>query len=178
MLIKRLSSLFLFFVCIVCFLAGCTININLGSPAKDMASTTDNKIVSNHAGDSDQSKKTVYECRANICITKTSANTTISSSDLGISKSLIETFNVILQSHVIQNKIHEQYPNTEYTLILEPVEETSIFTIVATSENSDQLDAICNKAASLFCEKSAAITEGYSYKIVDYAKVAQLIEGN
>lgn len=143
-----------------------------------MASTTDNKIVSNHAGDSDQSKKTVYECRANICITKTSANTTVSSSDLRISKSLIETFNSILQSHVIQNKIHEQYPNTEYTLILEPTEETGIFTIVATSENSDQLDAICNKAASLFCEKIAGVTEGLSYKIVDHAKTAQLSEGN
>ena len=161
MLMKRLAALFLFIVYISCLLAGCTININVGNPSEDTAN------------------KTVYECRASIYIANTTAaDAAISSSDLKVEKSLVETYSVILQSNMIQGQIREEYSGVEYTLTLESINETEIFTLIATGENPEYLDEICNMAVSLLCEQIPKIIEGTSCRRVDYAKTAQLVGTN
>lgn len=158
---KRLSSLFLFIFCFSFLLAGCTININMDDPPED---TTN---------------KAIYESRASIYIVNTiAADTGISSSDLQATKSLVETYSVILQSNMIQGQIREEFPDVEYTLSLEPINETEICTLIAAGDNPEYLDEICNMAASLLCEELPQIIAGSSCKVIDYAKPAQQVDTN
>lgn len=176
MIKNRLLPLFLLVVCIFGLLTGCTININLGDSSEDSANGTNNKTVFDYIFNNGS---TMYESRANIYITKTtSADTTISSSDLKVAKSLVETYAAILNTSKIQNKIKEEYPNIEYELTLEPINETEIFAVIATSEHPEKLEDICNLAASLLCEMVPQIIEGSSCKVIDYAKPAQLVGTN
>lgn len=175
---KRLSARFLLIVCISCLLAGCTININIGNPPKDATNEADSKTFLDNFVNSEK-QKILYESCASIYITTTTAtDATISSSDLKVAKSLVETYNTILQTNMIQSQIREQYPDIEYTLSLEPIEETEIFALIATGEEPEHLEEICNRAVSLLCEKIPQIVDGVSCKVVDYAKPAQLVGKN
>ncbi len=176
MLKNRILSLCLVVVCIFGLLTGCTININLGdSSEKDKNKTEDKTIFDDFFG-----RRKVYESRATIYTsnTVTAESTAISSSDLTASTSLAETYSVILNGSKIQNKIKENYPNVEYELILEPINETEVFVLIATSENAENLEDICNLAVSLFCEEVSLIVEGSSCKVIDNATPAQLVGTN
>ncbi len=171
----RIVALILLIVSAFLFATGCTININIDNPSND----TENEAISDH--DSDTSTNiSLYQSRATIYISnKGSAESLrISSSDLSVSKSLTETYAVILNTKKIKSKIQEEYPNVECELTLEPTNETALFDIIATSENSEKLEDICNLAASLFCEEVPLIIDGASSKIVDCAKSAQLVGTN
>ena len=176
-LMKRLAALFLFIVYISCLLAGCTININVGNPSEDTANKTDGKTDFDYIFNNES---TMYESRASIYISNTIATEVpaISSSDLAASASLAETYSVFLNSSKIQNKIKEEYPGVEYTLTLEPINETEICALIATGENPEYLDEICNMAVSLLCEQLPKIIQGSSCKVVNYAKPAQLVGTN
>lgn len=177
MLMERLAALFLFIVYISCLLAGCTININVGNPSEDTANKTDGKTDFDYIFNNES---TMYESRASIYISNTIATEVpaISSSDLKVEKSLVETYSVILQSNMIQGQIREEYSGVEYTLTLESINETEICTLIATGENPEYLDEICNMAVSLLCEQIPKIIQGSSCKVVNYAKPAQLVGTN
>ena len=176
MIKTRILSLCLVIVCILGLLTGCTLNINLGdSSEKDKNKTEEKTIFDDFLG-----SRKVYESRASIFIpnTATAESTAISSSDLIASSHLAETCKVILNTSKIQNKIKEEYPNIEYELTLEPINETEVFVLIATSENAENLEDICNLAVSLLCEEVSLIVEGSSCKVVDNATPAQLVGTN
>ncbi len=178
MFVKRLSALILLIVYFACFLAGCTININVGNPVEDATKETDNKTIFDHIFNS-RKEKTMYESRATILISnRATTDTAISSSDLVGHQRLVATYNNILQSRRIQDEIREEYPGVEYSLSLEAINETEIFALIATGENPEHLEGICNTAASVVCEKIPEIVVGSSCKVVDYAKPAQLAGTN
>lgn len=177
MLIKRQFTLFILVACIFCLLAGCTININVGDPSEDTVNETDDKTIFDYTFNNGS---TTYESRTTVYIADTTAatDTAISSSDLKVTKSLVETYSGILQSNKIQGKIREEYPGVEYTLSLQSMNETKIFTLIATSEDPEYLEEICNMAASLLCEELPQIIAGSSCKVVDPANPAQLVGTN
>ncbi len=171
----RLAALLLI-SCVVFLIAGCTININVGNPSEDAANETDGKTIFDYIFNSGS---TMYESRASIYLeTATAADAAISSSDLKVAKSLLETYSGILQSNVIQGQIREEFPGVEYTLSLEPRNDTAICALIATGESPEYLDEICNMAVSLLCEQIPQIVEGSSCKVIDYAKPARLVGTN
>lgn len=172
---KSLFIRFFLIVCVSVLFAGCTININVGNSSD----ASENGTTPDHGNDITASTST-YQSRATIYIsqTVTTDSTMISSDDLTGSSSLMETYKVILKSKRIQGKIQEDYPEIEYELTLEQINETEMFAITATSERPEKLEEICNMAVSLFSEEVSNIIEGVSCKVVDHAKPAQLVEKN
>ena len=179
MLKNRLLPLYLVIVCIFGLLTGCTININVENPAKDDAKNTDSKTIFDYIFNNGN-QTTLYESRATILIsnTATAESPAISSSDLSATTSLAKTYAAILNTSKIQNKIKEEYPNIEYELTLEPINETEICAVIATSEHPEKLEDICNLAVSLLCEEVSLIVEGSSCKVIDNATPAQLVGTN
>lgn len=176
MIKTRILPLCLVIVCIFGLLTGCTININLGdSFEKDKNKTEDKAII-----DDFFCRNKVYESRATILIsnTATAVSPAISSSDLSAAISLAKTYAAMLNTSTIQNKIKEKYPNVEYELTMEPINETEIFAVIVTSEHSEKLEDICNLAVSLLCEEVSLIVEGSSCKVIDNATPAQLVGTN
>lgn len=179
MIKTRILPLCLVVVCIFGLLTGCTININLGDSSEKDKNKTEDKttIIDDFFG-----RNKAYESRATIHIsisnTATAESPAISSSDLTASKSLAGTYSVILNTSTIQNKIKEEYPNIEYELTLEPINETEIYAVIATSEHPEKLEDICNLAVSLLCENVPLIVEGSSCKVIDYAKSTQKVGTN
>ena len=176
MIKTRILPLCLVIVCIFGLLTGCTININLGdSSEKDKNKTEDKTIIDDFFG-----RNKEYESRATILIsnTVTAESPAITSSDLAVSQRLTDTYAVFLNSQTIKSKIKEEYPNVEYELTLEPINETEIFAVIATSERPEKLEDICNLAVSLLCKEVSLIVEGSSCKVIDNATPAQLIGTN
>ena len=177
MIKTRILPLCLVIVCIFGLLTGCTTNINPGDSSEKDKNKTEDKttIIDDFFG-----RNKAYESRATILIsnTATAESPAIYSSDLTASQSLAETYAVILNSSTIQNKIKEEYPNIEYELTLEPINETEIFAVIATSEHPEKLEDICNLAVSLLCEEVSLIIPGSSCKVVDNATPAQLVGTN
>ena len=162
--LKRVLALFVFVACVFSFVTGCTININI-----DTSSVHKGDTASNMRG---------YQSRATILITSkvTAEAPSISSSDLIISESIVDTCETILQSDSIQNEIREEYPNVEYELTLEPIDETAVFVITAVGPEPKHLEEICNMAVSLLCEKLPTLLAGTSCKVIDYASSARLVK--
>lgn len=168
---KRLFTLFFLIACIFCMLAGCTININIGNSSDDIASKADDKTIFDYIFNGGNYKDPMYKSRAYIYIkTANDTDTAISSSDLSVTKVLLETCSSILQSNAIQDQIREEYPDIEYALSLESMGETESLAITATGENPEYLDEICNTAVSLLCEQIPQIVQGASCKVIDYAR--------
>lgn len=170
MLKNLLLLLFLLIICVFSLFVGCTININIGNSTEDSTKETNSKSIFDYIFNSAK-EPPMYESRASIYISyKTTTDTAISSSDLAVSLSLVDTYAKILQSDRVQDKIREEYPAVEYTLSLESLHETELFSIIATGEDPEYLDEICNTAVSMLCEQIPQIVEGSSCKVVDYAK--------
>ena len=157
-------------------LAGCTININIGNADENTVNETNGKTIFDYIFNGKE-ETTIYESRAVIYISHPHEDQTgiISSSDLATSIKLVETYNVILQSSSVQDKIRKEYSGAEYELSLEHIDETETFALIATSETPEYLEDICNMAASLLCEIIPQVMNVSSCKIVDYAKPAQLV---
>ena len=176
MIKTRILPLCLVIVCIFGLLTGCTTNINPGDSSEKDKNKTEDKttIIDDFFG-----RNKAYESRATILIsnTATAESPTIPSSDLTASQSLAKTYAAILNNSTIQNKIKEEYPNIEYELTLEPINETEIFAVIVTSEHPEKLEDICNLAVSLLCEKVSLII-GSSCKVIDNATPAQLVGTN
>ena len=177
MIKTRILPLCLVIVCIFGLLTGCTININLGDSSEKDKNKTEDKttFIDDFFG-----RNKAYESRATILIsnTATAKSPAISSSDLSATTSLAKTYAAILNNSKIHNKIKEEYPNIEYELTLEPINETEICAVIATSEHPEKLEDICNLAVSLLCEEVSLIVEGSSCKVIDNATPAQLVGTN
>ena len=189
MLKNRLLPLFTLVVCVFFLFAGCTININVGNPAQDAAKDTDGKTIFDYIFNNGN-QTTVYESRAIIYISYKTINTSYD-----LSGAFTETFAAILNSEEIQSKIQEEYPNLKYELTLElldtiqsniqeeypnliEVNVKEMFTIIATSENPEKLEDVCNFAASLFCEEIPHYIPNFFCRVVNYAKSTQEVGTN
>ena len=106
MIKTRILPLCLVIVCIFGLLTGCTININLGDSSEKDKTEDKTTIIDDFFG-----RNKAYESRATILIslisTVESSDLAISSSDLSASKSLTETYAVILNTNRIKSKIQE-----------------------------------------------------------------------
>jgi hypothetical protein len=157
-------------------LTGCTININIGNSDKDPKKDTDGKsILAEIFKKEDQTK--LYESRAIIYLTQQSCDYIYDYNSLAVASQLMKDCGVILQSEAIQKQIHEEYPDVEYTLSLEATDEIELCTVIATSEDPEYLEEICNMAIDLLGEKVADLM-GLSCNVVTYAGPAQEIETN
>ena len=175
---KRLISLFLLVFYTVFLLSGCAVHIHMDQPSENTQSG--NASIFDFIFNNSLFKTPMYKSRATILIsnTATAKSPAISSSDLSATTSLAKTYAAILNTSKIQNKIKEEYPNIEYELTLEPINETEICAVIATSEHPEKLEDICNLAVSLLCEEVSLIVEGSSCKVIDNATPAQLVGTN
>lgn len=165
---------FLLVICILFLAAGCTINISIGNHADDATNETAFNPSSETTANISR-----YQTKARIMIsTENKGNASISSSDLVVSQQLVDTYAAILQSDEIRNKIYKEYPDNEYTLALESLNQTEIFAIVVTSKNPENLKEVCDIAVTHFCEIVPQIMGNISCKVVNYAGLPQVVETN
>ena len=172
---KRTLPLFLIIVCIFHLLTGCTININIGNSDGDSKKETDGKsILEGIFKKEDQTK--LYESRATIYLTHYD-DYAVDYDSLSVASQLMKDCGVILQSEAIQKQIHEEYPDVEFTLSLETLDETNLCALIATSEDPEYLEEICNMAISLLGERVAQVMD-LSCNVFTYAGPAQEIKAN
>lgn len=99
----------------------------------------------------------------------------ISSGDINASKSLVETYIVILNTRETLNEVNG-YAGTNYgystlrdMIEAEAVNETEIFRVVVTSPNPDEAERIANAIVAVLPERISNIVEGSLAKVVDPA---------
>ena len=106
-----------------------------------------------------------YKSICNLLVSKGhSDQASISSSDL-----IIDLPQSVLQLDNIYAAIVDRYPNAQFTLTLEHVNGSPVFSLVAASESPEDLTEICNMAAALLCEEIESTMEQVSCKILDLA---------
>jgi len=118
-----------------------------------------------------EDQTTLYESRAIIYLPRPQSGI-IDYSKAALDSVFMRDCRTILQSEAIQKLIRKEYPDVEYTLSLETIDETEVCAVIATGENPEYLEEICNMATELFGEKIADLM-GCSYKVVEYAGPAQ-----
>ena len=103
----------------------------------------------------------------------------ISSSDLNASKSLVDTYMVILKSRTTLNEIARK-ANVPYTtaqlsqmIHSASVNNTEIFRITVTSPSALEAKNIANTIATVLPDKIGDIIDGCSARVVDYAVEAR-----
>ncbi len=101
----------------------------------------------------------------------------ISSSDITASKSLVESYIVILNTRETLNDVID-YAGVQYTyrevkdmISAESVRETEIFEVKVTGPNPEEAEAIASAIAYILPNRISDIIEGTSAKIVDSAVV-------
>ena len=101
----------------------------------------------------------------------------ISSTDITASKSLVDTYIVILQSRQMLNEIISDaaldltYDDLKEMITAESVSSTEVFNIVVTDTDPYRAEKIANTIAEDLPERISSIVEGSSARIVDYAVV-------
>ncbi len=124
----------------------------------------------------------LYKSRAllyvnNNAINLGSASFSISSGDISASKSLVDTYTVILKSRTTLSAVIKReglsYDYEELYNMIETssVNGTEIFEIVVTSKDPTEAKVIANAIAAVLPEKISSIVDGSSVKIVDCAVV-------
>lgn len=102
-------------------------------------------------------------------------NVHISSADINASKSLVETYIVILNTRETLAEVIEQAGVTVSSSTLrdmieaEPVNDTEIFRVVVTSDDPAEAECLANAIARVLPERIANIVEGSLAKVVDTA---------
>lgn len=104
----------------------------------------------------------------------------ISSSSLSTSKQLVQTYIKIISSDTVLNKVAEA-AEVDYTaneirgrLSASQVDETELFRVYISDANPEIAAKIANAIAEVIPTEIAAIVEGSSTKIIDYATVPQM----
>ncbi len=102
----------------------------------------------------------------------------ITTGDISASKSLVETYIVILNSRSCLNDVID-YADLDYTtdelkdkISAEAVNETEVFQVVITGPDPAEAEKIANAIAYILPNKISDIVEGTSAKVVDYAIIA------
>jgi len=101
----------------------------------------------------------------------------ISSADISASKSLVDSYLVILQSRGTLNDVID-YAGVDHTyseirkmISASDVNDTEIFEVVVTSPDPQEAEQIANAIAYILPKRISSIIEGSSAKVVDYAVV-------
>lgn len=103
------------------------------------------------------------------------AKLSISQGELTAAQSLIKTYAVILTSRTTLNDVIEQsgvsytYEELKDMISAQSVNSTEVFSITVTSPSPREAEMLANTIARILPEKIAAIVEGSSARIVDYA---------
>lgn len=99
----------------------------------------------------------------------------ISSGDLSASKTLVNTYIVILQSRSCLTDVID-YAELDYTpdqlrnmISSTAVGDTAVFEVTVTGTNAQETEVIANAIAHILPNKITSVVEGTSAKIVDYA---------
>lgn len=101
----------------------------------------------------------------------------ITSSDITASKSLVDSYIVILQTPETLNEViryagvNRTYKELLKMISAEDVNSTEIFRVVVTSEDPNEAEQIANAIAYILPKRIASIIEGSSAKVVDPAVV-------
>jgi len=102
-------------------------------------------------------------------------STSVSLSDLSASKTLVDTYIVILRTRLTLNEVIEQADlDYSYEELLDmiraaPVNSTEIFEITVTSPDPAEAERIANTIVRVLPEKISEIVEGSSVRTVDFA---------
>lgn len=102
---------------------------------------------------------------------------TISSSDLAVALKLVNTYVNIIESDTVLDKVISEAgmnltaQKVRGMLSAAPVDETEMFKVTIRSHNAQMSADLANAIARVAPDEIAAIIEGSSAKIIDYAKV-------
>lgn len=124
----------------------------------------------------------LYESTAQMYVNNSSVSfdasaLSISSTDISASKSLVETYIVILNSRQVLNDVINDaqldltYDELSEMIEAESVSSTEVFDVVVTDTDPYRAEKIANTIAGILPEKISDIVEGSSARIVDYAVV-------
>ncbi len=106
------------------------------------------------------------------------ATLSIDSSDITASKSLVNTYIVILNTRETLNDVIDyagvnlKYAEITDMLHAEAVDETEVFRVVVTAEDPEQANDIANAIAYILPKRISSIVEGTSAKVVESAVVS------
>ncbi len=114
-----------------------------------------------------------YVNNSDISLGETSLSLT--SSDISASKSLVNTYIVILKSRACLNDVID-YAELDYTygelgamISAASVSSTEVFKVIVTSPDAKEAEKIANAIAYILPKRISEIVDGTSAKIVDYA---------
>lgn len=105
----------------------------------------------------------------------TVGSTSVSLSDLSASKTLVDTYIVILKTRLTLNEVIEQaeldysYEDLRDMISASPVNSTEIFEITVTSPSPAEAEHVANTIVRVLPEKISEIMDGSSVRTVDYA---------
>lgn len=106
------------------------------------------------------------------------ATLSIDSNDITASKSLVNTYIVILNTRETLNDVidyagvNRRYSEMEDMLHAEAVDDTEVFRVVVTSEDPEEANVIANAIAYILPKRISSVVEGTSAKVVEAAVVA------
>ena len=105
----------------------------------------------------------------------TVGSTSVSLADLSASKTLVDTYIVILKTRLTLNEVIEQaglgcsYEELRDMISAAPVNSTEIFEITVTSPSPAEAERIANTIVRVLPEKISEIMDGSSIRTVDFA---------
>lgn len=105
----------------------------------------------------------------------TVGSTSVSLADLSASKTLVDTYIVILETRLTLNEVIRQaelsysYEELRDMITAAPVNSTEIFEISVTSPSPAEAERIANTIAKVLPEKISEIVDGSSVRTVDFA---------
>lgn len=120
-----------------------------------------------------QSTATFYVNNKSISVGSSSLS--LSSGDINVSKSLVNTYIVILRSRTTLNEVIEKtgvpysYGKLRSMISASSVDNTEIFQIKVTGPDAEETERIANCIAQVLPDTVASIVDGTSVRIVDYA---------
>lgn len=122
-----------------------------------------------------QAKALMYVNSSSLSVGNTKLS--ISQAELSAAQSLVDTYIVILNSRTTLNDVIKEaevpytYEQLSSMISAQAVNSTEVFEVVVTDANPQEAEKIANAIADVLPNKIAAIVEGSSARIVDYAVV-------
>lgn len=122
-----------------------------------------------------QAKALMYVNSSSLSVGNTKLS--ISQAELSAAQSLVDTYIVILNSRTTLNDVIKKaevpytYEQLSSMISAQAVNATEVFEVVVTDANPQEAEKIANAIADILPNKIAAIVEGSSARIVDYAIV-------
>lgn len=104
-------------------------------------------------------------------------STSISLSDLSASKTLVDTYIVIMKTRTMLNEVIEEaelsytYEELYEMIDAKSLNDTEIFGITVTGANPEEIERIANTVADILPGKISEIMDGSSARLVDFAVI-------